>query len=225
VSGPARSNWANPVPELSFEVAGIDVEQFAAVPTLMLRLRITEHSDTPIQAIALRAQIRIEPQLRRYDAEEGVRLGDLFGESSQWGDSLKPFLWMHISQTIGAFQGTTEVSLPMVCTYDFEVTGTKYLHALGDGEIPLVLLFNGTIFRTVEGGLMVEPVPWHLEARYRLPVARWRELMDTHFPGSSWLRIERDTFDALSAYKSRCALPTWELAIERLLKLADEDPS
>ena len=211
------------MPELDFEVIGVEAEPFAAVPTMTLRLRVSESTGTPIQAIALRAQIRIEPQLRRYDADEESRLTDLFGESSQWGESLKPFLWLHVSQTIGAFSGSTDVSVPLVCTYDFEVAGTKYLHGLGNGEIPILLLFNGTIFRTVDGGLMVEPVPWHLEARYRLPVSVWRDVMDTYFPGADGCASNARRSTRLGKFKSECALPTWDLAIERLLKAHGED--
>ncbi len=45
------------------------------------------------------------------------------------------------------FDATTEVDLPITCTYDFEVAAAKYLHGLDGGEIPILLLFSGTIFR------------------------------------------------------------------------------
>ena len=53
---------------------------------------------------------------------------------------------MHCAAMVQGFTGTTEVDLPMPCTYDFEVTGSKYLHALRDGFVPLLLLFSGTVF-------------------------------------------------------------------------------
>ena len=43
------------------------------------------------------------------------------------------------------------------------------------------------------------------EARYRLPVAVWRELMDRYFPNSGWLRLDRDTLDALQRFKAEPA--------------------
>ena len=46
---------------VSFEVVGARVEPYAAVPTLMLRLRITAADEPPVHAIALRSQIMIEP--------------------------------------------------------------------------------------------------------------------------------------------------------------------
>jgi hypothetical protein len=53
-----------------------------------------------------------------------------------------------------------------------------------------------------------------------MPVAVWRELVDAHFPGSAWLRCSRDTLDALSQYKARNALPTWDATLTELLAAA-----
>jgi hypothetical protein len=46
--------------------------------------------------------------------------------------------------------------------------------------------------------------------------------MDRYFPGSAWIRLRRDSFDALHRFKGRRALPSWEHAIEALLQAADE---
>ena len=116
-----------------------------------------------MHAIVLKAQIRIEPQRRRYSPEEEERLLELFGEAPQWGESLRPFLWTHVTTTVAEFTGSTEIDLPVTCTYDFEVAAAKYLHSLGDGDIPLVLL-NGTTFSYRDGGLVVQPIAWHVEA-------------------------------------------------------------
>lgn len=206
--------------ELAISVVSSQPDPYAAVPTLVLRLRIEAAEAEPVHAMVLKAQIRIEPQLRRYDADEETRLLELFGESPQWGESLRPFLWTHVSTTVAEFTGATEIDLPVPCTYDFEVAAAKYLHSLGDGEIPIVLLFNGTIFSYRDGRLVVQPVPWHVEATHRLPVSVWRATMDSFFPNSGWIRLRRDTIDALGRYKSDRALISWEDAFERLLKEA-----
>ena len=189
----------------------------------MLRLRIAETTGATVHALALRCQIRIEPQRRRYGADEEARLYELFGETPQWGESLRPFLWTHVGTTVGAFSGSSEVDLPVECSYDFEVAGAKYLHALGDGEVPLLLLFSGTVFTRGDAGFAAEPVAWDTDASFRLPVAVWRAVMDLYFPGGGWLRVGRDTLDALQRYKVAHALPTWDQAFERLLKTAGED--
>ena len=51
---------------------------------------------------------------------------------------------------------------------------------------------------------------WEKESRFALPVATWKELMEQHYPGSAWLCVDRQVFDELHEYKSRCMLPTWE---------------
>ncbi len=210
---------------LAFAVVDAGAEAHAAVPTIMLRVRVTETEGGTVHALALRCQIRIEPQRRRYQADEESRLYELFGETPRWGDSLRPFLWTHASTTIAGFTGSTEFDLPIECTYDFEVAAAKYLHALAAGEIPLILLFSGTVFTRGERGFAAEPVSWNLEASYRLPVAVWRGVMDLYFPNSGWLRVDRDTLDRLQRFKAARAVPTWDQAFELLLKHAGEDGS
>ena len=208
---------------LTLEVIDARPEPHAAVPTIMLRMRIAETTGAMVHAIALRCQIRIEPQRRRYTADEEARLYELFGETPRWGDSLRPFLWTHVATTVTSFRGTTEVDVPIACTYDFEVAASKYLHAVEDGEIPILLLFTGTVFTKGQSGFAVEPVAWDLEAPFRLPVAVWRDTMDMYFPNCGWIRVSRETLDALQRYKSGRALPTWDQAFEHLLKQAGED--
>jgi hypothetical protein len=208
---------------LTFEVLDARPEPHAAVPTIMFRLRITETGGGRVHALALRCQIRIEPQRRRYAAAEEDRLYELFGETPRWGDTVRPFLWTHVSATVAGFTGTTEVDLPVACTYDFEVAAAKYLHALSGGEVPLVLLFSGTVFTRGQSGFAAEPVAWDREASYRMPVSVWRGVMDLYFPNSAWVRISRETLDGLQRFKASRALPTWDQAFEQLLKQAGED--
>jgi len=205
------------VSELSFFVTGAQPERHAATPQLTLRVRVAETSGVAVYAMTLRAQVRIEPQQRRYDAGESERLVELFGGPERYGDTLKSMLWTHVSQTVLAFEGDTEFDLTIPCSYDFEVAAHKYLAALRDGEIPLIAMFSGTLFvRGADGAVQAELVPWSCEARYRLPVAVWRATMDAHFPNSTWLRIDRETFDELYRFKTAGNFPTWEAAIERL---------
>jgi hypothetical protein len=203
---------------LDFEVVAARPEAHAAVPMIMLRLRISESEGVAVHALALRCQVRIEPQRRRYSAEEEEHLYELFGETPRWGDSLRPFLWTHASMTLPGFRGVTEVDLPIECTYDFEVAAAKYLHGLTSGEVPLLLLFSGTVFSKGAAGFTAEPISWSTEASYRMPVAVWRGVMDLYFPNSGWLRVQRDTLDALQAFKAARGLPTWDQAFSQLLK-------
>jgi hypothetical protein len=213
------------VTELAFEVIGARAEPHAAVPTIMFRLRASEADGRSIHALALQCQIRIEPKKRRYGPEEESRLYELFGETPQWGDSLRPFLWTHVSATTGAFDGVTEFDLPVACTYDFEVAAAKYMHGLEDGGIPLLLLFSGTVFSRGSSGFTAERISWGAEATYQLPVATWRAMMDCYFPNAGWIRVHRETLDRLQRYRADKALPTWDQAFELLLKEAGvQDP-
>jgi hypothetical protein len=209
--------------DLHFEVIGARAEPYAAVPTLMLRLRIRDAGGARIHAIGLRTQIQIEPQRRHYSGREEDRLLELFGEPARWGETLRGLLWTHASSMVPAFAGSVDIDLPIACSYDFEVAAAKFFHALDDGEIPLLLLFNGTVFAQGENGLSVDQVAWHREASYRLPVRVWRDLVDAYWPDSAWIRLRRDTFDALHRFRGREALVTWEDTIDALLRRAGAD--
>ena len=56
--------------ELSFDCIDVRPLRYAASPTLAFKLRISELTSQPIHAMALRVQIRIEPQRRRYSSGE-----------------------------------------------------------------------------------------------------------------------------------------------------------
>ena len=205
------------MPELTFTVLDVAPEPYAAAPNLLARLRVEETTGEVVHALALRAQVRIEPQRRHYDDVEEQALLDLFGGRSRFAETLKPFSWLHASTVAQGFTGSTEISLVLPCSYDVEVAGTPYLRALQDGEVPLVFLFSGTVFTRGATGFAVAQVPWDREASYRLPVAVWRALMAEHFPGTEWLRVRRDTVDALGRYKHARGLTTWDDVVGALL--------
>jgi hypothetical protein len=209
--------------EIDFTVLDAKPQPYAAVPTLAFRLRLEEPSGTTVHSVALHCQIRIEPQRRRYSKAEAERLRELFGVTAQWGDTVKPFLWTHADMMVAAFAGSTEIDLNVPCTYDFEVAAAKYLHSLSDGEIPLLFLFNGSVFAQGSAGLRVSQLAWHKDATYRLPVRGWRDLMDLYFPNGGWLRLHRDTLDRLLKFKASHALATWEQVMEVLLGAAGEE--
>jgi uncharacterized protein DUF6084 len=203
--------------ELSFSVVDVVPERYAAAPNLLARIRVEETTGARVHALALRAQIRIEPQRRRYDDSEEQALLDLFGDRTRFAETLRPFAWLHASTVAQGFRDSAELELPLPCTYDFDVSGTTYLHALRDGEIPLLFLFSGTVFTRGTTGFSVERVPWDREARFRLPVAVWRDLMESFFPGTEWLRMRRDTVEALAHYRHVRGLTSWDDAVTTLL--------
>ncbi|MEY2553261.1 MAG: hypothetical protein QOC57_1121, partial [Ilumatobacteraceae bacterium] len=180
------------------------------------RVGIATSDDEPIRAIALRCQVRIEPLRRNYTDNEAAGLTDLFGPRERWANTQRTFLWQHSTAMVTGFTNVTEVSMPLECTYDFEVAGSKYLHALRDGSIPLQFLFSGTVFGTGDG-LAVQLVSWESEARYDLPVTVWRDLVKLHYPNAGWVRLGHDTVTALAAYKSARGMLDFDEAINTLL--------
>lgn len=211
--------------ELSFDVLDITADGYAAVPTLSARLRIAELTGEQVHMVALRSQIKIDAHLRRYDPVEQERLSEQFGEPNRWADTLRPFTWMHATAMVPGFVGTTEFALPMVCTYDLEVLGSRYFEALDGGSVPLEFLFSGTLVTKGETGFSVTQVPWHKSAPYALPVDTWHDLMDAYYPNARWIRVHRDTVNALLAYKGANAIPSWDQLMTELLAHAPERPA
>jgi len=212
------------MPNLDFRVESVAPVPYAAAPTLSFKLRVTNtNRDEVIHSMALRAQIHIEATRRHYTAEEQARLSDLFGEPSRWGQTLKTMLWTHVAVNIPSFQGETTVEVPVPCTFDFNVASTKYFHGLSDGDLPLNFLFSGTLFyRGENGDLQVAPISWEKEAKFRLPLKIWKQMIDEYYPNTAWLCLRRDAFERLYEYKVRNGVPTWEEVIARLFQNADE---
>ena len=214
------------MPEVQFQIEGAEAVAYSAAPLLVLKLRISNlPASEPIHTLTLKCQVQIEPAKRRYLPQEQEKLADLFGEPSRWSRTVKPLHWMNTSVAVQGFSGSVVVDLELPCTFDFNVAATKYFHALDDGEIPLCVMFSGTVFYQGEDeSLQVAQVPWDREASFRLPVSVWKEMMEMHFPNTAWLCLRRDVFEQLYQYKVRHGIPTWEEAISRALatEIADE---
>jgi len=203
--------------DYTFSVLDIVAEPYAASPQLTTRLRIQENTGQVVHAMALRCQVRIEPQRRGYTAADETGLQALFGERERWSQTLRPFLWMHCNTTVQGFTGACEVDLQLPCSYDFDVVGSRYLHALGEGKVPLSLMFSGTVFTRGVTGFGVEQVPWDCDASYQMPVNVWQQMMDLYYPNTGWMRLDRDLLRELADYRARHGLTTWEETLERLL--------
>jgi hypothetical protein len=214
------------MPDLNFQIEGAAPLPFAMAPTLAFKLRISSADEAePIHSIALRCQIQIDTTRRHYSGGEKDRLTDLFGEPERWGQTLRTMLWTHASTVVPPFTGTTLVDLPVPCTFDFNVAATKYFAGLEDGEVPLTLLFSGTIFYEAnEAGLQVMQIPWDKESTYRLPVSTWKEMIEIYYPNTTWLCLRRDIFERLYQYKRERGIPTWEQALESILPPETEIP-
>lgn len=209
--------------ELSFDCIRARAEAFAVAPTLTFTVRISETSGQLIDAVALRCQMRIEPGRRSYSRNEAARLVDLFGDRARWPDTLRPLQLATVSAMVPGFAGAGDVDLPVPLTYDMEIGASRYFAGLEDGEVPLLLLFSGTVFAREQGRLSVTQVPWSKEVSWRLPVRTWRAAIDAHFPGCAWVRLSAHAFDQLAQFKSDRGLPTFQSALLALLAQAAAD--
>ena len=141
---------------MRFACTGARPEPFAAGPSLLFDLRIADDSGRRVHSIALRTQFRIEPRQRPYAPEEQARLVDLFGEPARWGETLNPLQLATVGSALAGFTGETTAVITVPLTYDLDIAATKYCHGLADGEIPLLLLFAGTVYYQGDTGVQVE---------------------------------------------------------------------
>ena len=217
------------MPELNFQVEEAVVVPFAAAPALAFKLRIAnDPPDETIHTVVLRCQIQLEVTRRHYSPEEQKRMLDIFGEPDRWSRTLRNLLWTHANVVVPAFKESTVVDLPVPCTFDFNVAATKYFAGLSAGVVPLNLMFSGSVFfESADYGLQVTQIPWNKEARFRLPIVAWQDMMEHYYPNTAWLCLRRDVFERLARYKSEQGIPTWEQALESILpnqpKRVEED--
>ncbi len=200
--------------ELGFSVLDAARVEHAAVPTLRFSLGVS--AEVPVRSVLLDVQVQIAARRRGYDASAHERLFELFGPVADWGTTLRTLLWTRTTLVVPGFSGETVVGLDVPCSYDLEVTASRYLDALTDGVVPLEFLFSGSVFYEDEGRLQTTRLSWNSEAAFDLPVATWKETMERYFRGTAWVRLSKESFDRLSAYKSRNALATWDDALASL---------
>jgi len=203
------------VVDLGFSVLDAARVEHTAVPTLRFALGV--RSEVPVRSVLLDVQLQIAARRRGYDASAHERLFELFGPVADWGTTLRTLLWTRTTLVVPPFESSTMVDLDVPCSYDLEVAASRYLDALGDGDVPLEFLFSGSVFYTgADGGLQTTRLSWQSEAAYALPVRVWKEPMESYFRGTAWVRLSKESFDRLSAYKSRNALASWDDALEAL---------
>lgn len=223
MSATPDSPIAGAVPQLAFAVLGAARVEYAAAPTLRFAVRVQSVDGQAIRSIVLDTQLQIAARRRRYDAGAHDRLFELFGHEKDWGTTLRTLLWARTTLVVPPFTDSTVVDLDVPCSYDLEVVASRYFDALSDGEVPLELLFSGSVFYAGPGGMLqTARIPWEQEAEYKLPVQVWKDAMEHHFRGTAWLRLQKESFDRLAAFKSRHGLATWEDALDKLLAVGEE---
>jgi len=199
-------------------VLGVRPVRYAAAPMLTLDLQVTENAGAPVYMIALTIQLMIDPARRSYDDVTRERLVELFGAPERWAVTTRSLVWAKLDVLVPAFTGTTVVAVPIACHYDLELAAAKYLHSLPDGVAPLALHFNGMIYYPGDdGGLQMALIPWSKSIDFRMPVSVWQETIAHYYPGTAWVAVRADTFEALQREKLARGLATLDACVTELL--------
>ena len=204
--------------DVDFEVLGARPVKYAAAPMLTLDLQVTENAGAPVYMIALTIQLMIDPARRSYDDATRERLVELFGAPERWAVTTRSLVWAKLDVLVPAFTGTTTVAVPIACHFDLELAAAKYLHSLPDGVAPLALHFNGMIYYPGDdGGLQMALIPWSKSIDFRMPVSVWQETITHYYPGTAWIAVRSQTFEALQKEKLERGLATLDACVSSLL--------
>jgi hypothetical protein len=205
--------------DLEFAALGARPVKYAAAPMLAIDLQISETTGREVYMVALTIQLMIEPARRRYDEATRERLIELFGAPERWAVTTRSLVWSKLDVLVPAFTGSTTVTIPIACHFDLELAAAKYLHSLPDGIAPLALHFNGMIYYPADhGGLQMALIPWSNSIDFQMPVSVWQETIAHYYPGTAWISVRTDTFEALQREKLARGLATLDACVTELLK-------
>jgi hypothetical protein len=205
--------------DLEFAALGARPVKYAAAPMLAIDLQISETTGREVYMVALTIQLMIDPARRRYDEATRERLIELFGAPERWAVTTRSLVWSKLDVLVPAFTGSTTVTIPIACHFDLELAAAKYLHSLPDGIAPLALHFNGMIYYPADhGGLQMALIPWSNSIDFQMPVSVWQETIAHYYPGTAWISVRTDTFEALQREKLARGLATLDACVTELLK-------
>ncbi|HET6864922.1 MAG TPA: DUF6084 family protein [Solirubrobacteraceae bacterium] len=204
--------------DLEFAVLDARPIKYAAAPMLTLDVQVSETGGREVYMVALTIQLMIDPARRRYDDATRERLIELFGAPERWAVTTRSLVWAKLDVVVPAFTGSTIVSVPIACHYDLELAAAKYLHSLPDGEVPLALHFNGMVYYPEpDGRLQMVLIPWSKSIDFRMPVSVWHETIEHYYPGTAWIAVRSQTFEALQKEKLERGLATLDACIADML--------
>jgi hypothetical protein len=210
-------------PDPRFAVLGARPLANAAAPTLVFELAASDASGREVYAIALTAQVFVEPAKRRYGEETRALLVDLFGAPERWALTTQSFQLWRADVLVPSFRGQTTFELHVPCTYDLEVAAAKYFYALDDGEVPLAFHLSGSIFyRGERDRLQVVKVPWTAVADHLLPVATWQAMIAQHYAPGGFVRLGAETLRHLQERRSAGGFRSFDDCVADLLERSGE---
>jgi hypothetical protein len=91
---------------------------------------------------------------------------------------MRPLFWANMSISVPAFLGSTVIDLKTPAASSFSDAAITFCHALQQGDIPLDLLFSGTVSYLAGSFVQTAFIPWLKEVSCRVPIQVWRESME-----------------------------------------------
>ena len=64
-------------------------------------------------------------------------------------------------------------------------------------------------------------IPWTKSIDFRMPVSAWQETIAHYYPGSGWVAVRADTFEALQREKLARGLATLRRVCQRAARTHD----
>src|SRR4051812_45659898 len=120
------------MPDLNFTIEDAQPLRLAASPHIGFTLQLSDATGVDIHTLILQCQLQLDVTRRTYTPDEQKRLSDLFGEPSQWGETLRHMHWTNTNLVVPAFTARTAVTIQIPCTFDFNVAVTKYFAGIDD---------------------------------------------------------------------------------------------
>ena len=95
--------YRSPMPDLNFNILGVEPVDRGLVPMLHFKLEITNAPHRRrVQSVMLQTQIQIQSPQRAYSRGKKKNLRELFGAPDQWGQTLRNRIWTHAQHHRGA---------------------------------------------------------------------------------------------------------------------------
>jgi len=160
--------------------------------------------------------VHIECGARAYTPAERERLSELFGQAAQWPTTLRSLLWTRVTAHASAFVRERVIEIELPCSAELELVASKYFFAVQAGEVPLRLMFSGSVLYGAER-VQVAPIDLSRELVLPLPLRLVQDALELHHADRQLLGLQRDVFERLVRYRRERSLPSWEHVIERLL--------
>ena len=215
---------ATPVVDLDFTCDEVVADRTPPARPSCSRCGRTETSGARVHALALRCQVRVEPVRRSYCDAEAAKVVDLFGERAALGpDDAADAARVPVPGAAGVHRRARRSTCPCRVSYDIDVAAHKYLAGLEDGEVPLLLLFSGTVFTGSPGRSRSCPCPGTRRPRSGCRSPVWREAMDAHFPRPGLAPARPRRLRPAGAYRGRHGLVGWDDTLTAAAREEDGD--